>query len=245
VTGGPGAGRTLGGRVAVGLDGCRVGWVAVTLVDEIVADVRVVASLDALELDAGAVVGVDMPVGAVDGWRAADRAARQVLPGRASSIFAAPPRAVVEAWRAGTLPDHAAATALSRQVTGQGLSMQAWRLVPRIVEAGALADRHAAVLEVHPEVAFAVLEGRPLPSKRTWAGHRTREAVLTRLGMQLPAAFDGADRVAADDVVDAAICAWVAAGPAAQLRTFPEAPTEHDRGRPIVIHARRPLPPGG
>jgi predicted RNase H-like nuclease len=186
-----------------------------------------------------------MPVGAVDGWRDADRAAREVLPGRASTIFSAPPRAVLDAWRAGEVVDHAAASALARDVTGLGLSMQAWRLVPRIVEAEALAARHPTVLEVHPEVALAVLEGHPLPPKRTWAGHRTREAVLARVGVLLPTGFPGAEQVGADDVLDAAICAWVASAPASQLRTFPDPPTQHDRGRPVVVHARRPGPPGG
>jgi predicted RNase H-like nuclease len=241
----PGDGSALPPRVAVGLDGCPAGWVAVTLIDGSVDAVQVVPSLADLELDVHTVVAVDMPVGAVDGRRDADAAARQVLPGRASSIFSAPPRAVLDAWRADELPDHAAASAMTRQVTGQGLSQQAWRLVPKIVEAEALASRHPTVLEVHPEVAFAVVEGRPLPRKRTWAGLRTREAVLERLGLHLPARFDGADQAGPDDVLDAAICAWVAAARDDELRSFPELPVQRDRGRPIVIHARLPGPIGG
>jgi predicted RNase H-like nuclease len=45
------------------------------------------ASRDALELHVRRAVGIDMPVGLVDGPRDTDAAARALLPGRASSVF--------------------------------------------------------------------------------------------------------------------------------------------------------------
>lgn len=234
----------MSGRVAVGFDGCPAGWVAVTLVDGQVRDVEVVARLaPAVAVRGPAAIAIDMPIGLVDAIREADVAARRLLPGRASSVFSTPARAVIDGWRDGTVTTHAQATALAVATTGKGLSQQAWRLVPKIAEVDDLvAKLTRPVLEVHPEVAFAVVTGTPLPRKRSWAGMNARRAVLGDLGVQLPDRFDGDELAAPDDVVDAAICAWVADGAAAgaPLTAVPADATQHDRGRPIAIHARRP-----
>jgi predicted RNase H-like nuclease len=243
----------VNGRVAVGLDGCPAGWVAVTLADGRVTDVEVVTDLAAAVADRQPnAVAIDMPIGLVDAVRDADVAARTLLPGRASSVFATPPGAVVDGWRAGEVTTHAAATTLAVAVTGKGLSQQAWRLVPKIAEVDAFVASLAVsagdgrpavpVLEVHPELAFTVATGAPLPRKRSWAGITTRRSVLEQLGVVLPDRFAGDTLAAPDDVVDAAVCAWVADGAAAgePLLAVPEATTQHVGGRPIAIHARRP-----
>jgi predicted RNase H-like nuclease len=252
-------------RVAVGFDGCPAGWVAVTLVDGRVDSVEVVAQLaPAVAARGPAAIAADMPIGLIDGIRDADVAARRLLPGRASSVFSTPPRAVVDGWRDGSVATHAQATALAVAVTGKGLSQQAWRLVPKIAEVDDLVESLGdpgpvdgavtpggpssspsplSVLEVHPEVAFAVVTGGPLPRKRSWAGVNVRRSVLRRLGVALPDRFAGDELAAPDDVVDAGICAWVADGAVSgePLLTAPEQPTQHDhRGRPIAILARRP-----
>jgi predicted RNase H-like nuclease len=238
----------VSGRVAVGFDGCPAGWVAVTLVDGRVDTVEVVAQLaPALAARGPAALAIDMPIGLVDGIRDADVAARRRLPGRASSVFSTPPRAVVDGWRDGTVTTHAQATALAVTTTGKGLSQQAWRLVPKIaavdelVTGLAVSSPRAPVLEVHPEVAFTVVTGSPLPRKRSWAGVNVRRAVLGDLGVHLPDRFVGDELAAPDDVVDAAICAWVADGAATGdgLVEMPAESTQQDRGRPIAIHARR------
>jgi predicted RNase H-like nuclease len=230
-------------RRAVGLDGCADGWVAVELVDGRVRRVEVAARLlDVLAREAEPVsAAADVPIGLLDGPRDADAAARRLLPGRASSVFSTPPRAVVEAWRAGTVATHAEASALTRDVTGKGLSQQAWRLVPKIAEADEVVAGGTGLLEVHPEVAFAVAAGEPLPRKRSWAGLSARRGLLARLGVRLPARFAGDDLAAPDDVVDAAICAWVADGAAqgGPLLTVPTATAQRDHGRPVVVHARQ------
>lgn len=233
-------------RRVVGLDGCRGGWVAVTLTDGVVAEVRVVeraADAWACDLDA---VAVDIPIGMLDGPREADAAARVVLPGRAASVFSAPARVVVEGYRDGSLSDHATATARSVSATGAGLSMQAWRLVPKIAEVDALAacPDGPPLLEVHPEVAFATVLGHLPPRKTSWPGLALRRRTLAALGLDLPDRFAGDVAAAPDDVVDAAICAWVADGRALgePLRNLPAIPTQADHGRPIVVTAR--WPPG-
>ncbi len=217
----------------------------VTLVDGAVDGVEVVGTLtEALADGPFAAVAVDMPIGLVDGPRVADAAARQLLPGRASSVFSAPPRAVIDGARDGVLTSHAEATARAVQVTGTGISMQAWRLVPKIVEVDGLVAAGHPLHEVHPEVSFAVLAGAALPRKRSWAGITTRRAILARFGVDLPDRFPGDEAASPDDVVDAAVCAWVADGiaGAGDVLTLPEDGTQHDRDRPVVITARVPPP---
>jgi predicted RNase H-like nuclease len=238
-------------RRALGFDGCPAGWVAVTLEAGAVARVEVVEHLrDRLpEGTAGAsgvdAVAVDMPVGLVDAARDADRAARRALPGRASSVFSSPPRAVVDGWRTGAVRTHAQAVTVAQRITGKGLSQQAWRLVPKIAEADDLVAAGVPLLEVHPEVAFAVLGGEPLPRKRSWAGLSVRRALLATVGVVLPDRFVDDHLAAPDDVVDAAVCAWVADGAARgqPLRQLPATTGQWVHGRPIAIHAREPQRP--
>jgi predicted RNase H-like nuclease len=235
-------------RRAIGVDGCRDGWVVVVLDDGALNAVSVVDTLaeilgtpDAAGPDGTAVpVAVDIPIGLLDADREADAAARRALPGRAASVFSAPPRVVVDGFRDGSITEHAAASAAASTATGKGLSMQSWRIVPKIAEVdGHVAAGHR-LLEVHPELAFTTAAGTVLPRKASWPGIATRRALLSELGIDLPDRFPGDERTAPDDVVDAAICAWVADGVASgeRLRTVPEHPGQTDRGRPVVIHAR-------
>jgi len=233
----------MSSRRVLGIDGCTPGWVVVTLVDGAVGEVEVISALAEAVQDGDAdAVAVDIPIGLTDTPRDADRAARALLPGRASSVFSAPPRSVVDGARDGVLTEHAAATARAVEVLGAGISMQAWRLVPAIIEADDLVAQGHDLREVHPEVAFTVLAGAPLPRKRSWAGITTRRALLERHGIVLPDRFPGDEGVAPDDVVDAAVCAWVAdaiAG-AGEVLTVPDTTAQRDHGRPVVITARLP-----
>jgi predicted RNase H-like nuclease len=233
--------RGPGGRLALGLDGCPTGWVAVTLRDGAVDDVRVVARIEDAVAAVGAVhIGIDMPVGLVDGPRETDAAARALLPGRASSVFSTAPRPVVQGWVDGTVTTHAEATALSVAVSGVGLSQQAWRLVPKMAEVEQLVTAGTGLTEVHPELAFATIAGVPLPRKRSWSGLMLRRELLAELGVDLPTRFAGDIAAAPDDVVDAAVCAWVADGLAsgAPIRQVPERTSQTAHGRPIVITVR-------
>lgn len=244
-----------GDRVVVGLDGCPTGWVAVTLRDGAVARVEVADVVDDALVERPQVVGIDMPVGLVDAPRDTDAAARALLPGRASSVFSTAPRAVVDGWVRGQVTTHAEASRRTRDVTGVGLSQQAWRLVPKMAEverigADAARGRNGGpagtgarwpdLREVHPELAFATVAGQPLPRKRSWAGVRARAGLLADLGVHLPDRFPGDTRSAPDDVLDAAICAWVADGIAAggPVSHVPATTRQRAHGRPIVIHVR-------
>jgi predicted RNase H-like nuclease len=213
----------------------------VALDDGVVLEVRVVETIaQALERYRPAAVGIDMPVGLVDEPRDTDAAARALLPGRASSVFSTAVRAVVDGWASGALTSHTEASACSVEVLGAGLSQQAWRLVPKMAEVERLAADGVALTEVHPKLAFATVAGAPLPRKRSWPGIRLRSELLVELGLDLPARFPGDTAAAPDDVVDAAICAWVADGVAGAgpVRPVPERTDQRAHGRPIVITVR-------
>jgi len=202
---------------AAGVDGCAAGWVAVTL-GPVAVTVAVAATLDLFPL--AGVTGIDMPLGLLGaGWRDADLLARRALGRRGVTVFAIPPRAVWECQ------SYAEANRLCRELTGKGLSVQAWGLRRKIAEAGEFRRRAATgpegvqLYEVHPELSFAALAGAPLTaSKHTKAGLTVRRHLLAQAGITLPPKVAGA---AEDDLLDAAAVAWsarrIAAGTAVTL----------------------------
>ena len=230
-----------------GVDACRGSWVAVSLdgPDEAEAvdgsgQIRV-GTVRAHETLAGVldghgsrVVGIDMPLGLLgSGWREADRTARGLLGPRRSSVFAIPPRAV---WEQAS---YQAASQRCRELTGQGLSIQAWGLRARLLEADRFRGRCGFPLyEIHPELAFCVLAGAPLAhSKHTAAGRERRRDLLARAGITLPLAPRARiPRAPVTDTMDAAAVAcsaWrIATGRAVVI---PARPQRDDRGLPIAI----------
>ncbi|HEY6309602.1 MAG TPA: DUF429 domain-containing protein [Streptosporangiaceae bacterium] len=224
-------------RVA-GVDACRGGWVAVSLEAASVA-VRADASLTGLlagwlapwlDPEGAAVVGIDMPLGLLEtGWREADRAARGLLGPRRSSVFAIPPRAV---WAQASYP---LANQRCRELTGQGFSAQAWGLRAKLLEANRYRETRAHRLyEVHPELAFGAMAGRPLGhSKHTTAGRDQRRRLLAEAGIEIPPLTPPS---LIGDALDAAAVAWsarrIAAGRAV---TLPAEPQHDGAGREIAI----------
>jgi predicted RNase H-like nuclease len=214
-----------------GVDACRGGWVAVELDGSQPAAVRVAASLASLlaGCQPGRVVAIDMPLGlAESGWREADLLARGLLGPRRSSVFAIAPRAV---W---AQPGYAAASRRCRELTGKGLSAQAWGLRAKLLEANAYREtcRHR-LCEVHPELAFGAMADGPLrESKHTAAGRGLRRDLLAAAGIAVPAVPAGL----LGDVLDAAAAAW-SAGRIADGRavTIPCPPDADIRGREIAI----------
>ena len=213
----------------LGVDGCREGWVGVALDEP--GPPRAYAAPDLLRLVAlaeadgpVAVVGVDIPVGLTDEVeRQPDLLAQRLLGPRRSSIFVTPVRAALAA------PTHAAGVAVNREAVGKGFSIQAWGLRTKVFEVDALVrageDR---VREVHPEVTFTRMAGRPPQhAKKTWAGQQERLALLAAEGIDLGALTGDTGAAAPDDVVDAAAVAWsarrVASGDAVSLPDPPQA----------------------
>jgi len=195
--------------VFLGVDGHAKGWVAVAIDERGFVAARsfgTFAALMAAHADAK-VIGVDIPIGLVDGpLREADRAAREVLAGKASSVFNAPPRGALAAR------SYEAANEITRRICKKGLSRQSYGLFKKIREVDAY-EADSRVYEVHPEVSFRLIEhALPLLRKKSWGGLNARLARLAAEGIVLPARLGDAeaDAVGIDDVVDAAVAAWSA-----------------------------------
>jgi len=212
----------------LGADACRAGWIGIVLADD---GVRAyvhpeIAGLVARALADGALaaVGIDIPIGLADaGLRQADVLARKAAGPRWASVFMTPVRQAL------MVGDHRQASALNKQLTGSGISRQAFNLRAKILQVDRwLPTAPCPVIEVHPELCFAEMAGAPLTdSKSTWAGAATRCQLLAGRGIELSGELGLAGRqVGVDDVLDAAAVAWTArrfaAGAARRLPPEPE-----------------------
>lgn len=223
----------------LGVDGCPAGWVGALLEPRAprprVLLAPTIAALveTARESAALRVVGIDIPIGLPDGTtRRADALARQALPGKASAVFTTLTRAAYGQ------PDRAAADAVNRAGSGQGVGAQAFALRAKILEVDAWlrARPTLEVIEVHPEVSFAEMAGAPLlANKRTAPGREARIAALAAAGVPRPSVLQGRG-YAADDVLDACAVVWTAARHAAGLaRSLPDPPEVFSDGIPAAI----------
>jgi predicted RNase H-like nuclease len=155
------------------------------------------------------VIAVDIPIGLLDtGPRRADILARAKLPGRASTVFNAPPRACLK-----DVDNYPGANATSLRVLGKGLSKQSFALLTKIHDVDEFwSVAPCPVFEVHPELSFAKINhGNALASKKTWAGMTQRRDALASVGIVLDRVdTDAANRATTDDMLDAGVCAWTA-----------------------------------
>lgn len=203
-----------------GVDGFRDGWVVVLQNTESgVVRVRTVADVEALfDLpERPAAVGIDaiigLPDGAERGGRACDREARQILGHpRSSSVFSPP---AYEALSAETYDD---AQRLNRESgpDAPGLSIQTFHLFSKLraIARAMTPERQSRVREVHPELAFAAMNGgRALAeSKHSDAGKEMRLDLLSARGLNdvKEAAETLNASPALDDVLDAHAVCWTA-----------------------------------
>ncbi len=202
-----------------GVDGCRGGWLVVAQrADQLAAWVSVNIE-DVLEtLPPTAVIAIDIPIGLTErGGRACDVEARRRLGGpRSSSVFSPPVRGVIDAQT------HADACLRHRAIDGRGLSIQAFAILPKILEVDRRlrADERllTRVAEVHPELSFAFWNGgQPMAHSKTRPeGRAEREALIQQIWPRWrPALWERLrDRleggVAEDDLNDSFAALWTA-----------------------------------
>ena len=197
---------------AVGLDGFRKGWVAVSI-DGDLKSIGFHSSLaDALSVPFDR-AAIDIPIGMNDdGERSCDVMARKKLRPHASRVFTGARRWL---WEAFDDPDKANAEALRR---GQKrVSRQLWHLGPKIMEVDAFVrdNRSRDIGETHPELVFQRLnEGKPLPSKKSGEGSSLRQTLLRDAGFADIGEWLTRTRIGtgakADDVLDACAAALAA-----------------------------------
>lgn len=203
-------------RVA-GVDGAPGGWAVV------IAGVGkpVVRRIEALEeiFDERpfVVVAVDVPIGLLDayqlGGRSCDQAVRKLLGSRRSSVFAAPVRAVLKAH------SFEEANGLSRASSpiAKGVSKQTYAILGKIREVDRLLQRRpklqGVVREVHPELCFCQLVGKPMTHRKGKpAGREERRAALRRAFPEIEAILNAGRSVdlPVEDILDATVACWSA-----------------------------------
>jgi predicted RNase H-like nuclease len=236
--------------VVRGVDGCKAGWIAVTLGAQGAIEPSVTVTPRFADLIVGPeVVAVDMPIGLPDrtgrGGRGPETHVRPHLGERQSSVFSMPSRSAIRELDYGD----ACRTALATSDPPRKVSKQAFNLFPKIREIDALmrADPSLCrrVFEVHPELAFWRLNGeRPVPvaKKVKSAVHGPGLAVRRQILMAqgFPAAFlEAVPRGAgADDLLDAAANALIARRLSAGIaRPFPDPPLSDAFGLTVAIWA--------
>jgi predicted RNase H-like nuclease len=250
------------GRAIAGVDGCKAGWIAVTLTpgDQPAVGIheRFVGLVESLPGDA--VVAVDMPIGLPDitgkGGRGPETLVRPLLGQRQSSVFSIPSRAAVyaaqepfttlELW----YEAHRTASGVARDTSQppRAVSIQAFGIFSKIREIDALlrerAELRQRVIESHPEVAFWRLNGGQamrLPKKVkgmvNQPGMAERRTLLGGFGL----AREFLERTppsgaATDDFLDACALLFIAARHArGEARPFPDPPGRDSHGIPVAI----------
>ena len=230
---------------AVGIDGCRAGWVAAFQLDgePVLALVKSLSELTP-HLSHETTVMIDMPIGLLNdaSSRQCDALARERLrPYRSSSVFGVPPRVVTR------ICDYPQANALSRELTGKGLSKQSFYLFPKIRELDdwlVNPERQGEWWECHPEVAFAQLNaGIALnAAKKSEEGQAERISLLADLA-GVDAALERASQnykrkdLLPDDCIDALVCLLTAERDQHQRIVIPAIPATDARGLMMGIMA--------
>lgn len=198
-----------------GVDGCRGGWI-VSLYDagqktlgySVMPSFREVLSY----CDQAEYIAVDIPIGLAKGKpRVADTAAKRILKKRASCMFPAPDRRLLQCDMYET------ANAESRRLSGKGLSKQTYNILSKIREVDEVITPllQSRVFEIHPEVSFWALARSPLiRSKHTAEGYARRAQLLAEaLQLSLPHRDEVrqlAPGAAPDDLLDSLAGVWTA-----------------------------------
>jgi predicted RNase H-like nuclease len=229
-------------RVA-GIDGYKDGWIAVVVDSGDFASAFTVWAtrlVDVIRDNAIRLALIDMPIGLSSGPvdRPVEAAARQVLQGKASSLFNAPCRQALGC------ASYASASQMNADVLGKKLSKQTWNICPKIAEADHAAQSLTDVVlhEAHPEVSFATFTGAPIvASKKSVKGLVTRAGHMARLGfdlVKLAAPLNDKHTASPDDLIDAAILAWSATRVQMNTHvTFPSQPSRDAMGLEMAIYA--------
>ena len=159
------------------------------------------------------VIAIDIPIGLPErGSRTCDTEARKLLTRRASSVFPAPIRPILEA------KSRQEADRISRGLGDRGVSFQTFGILPKICQVDGELRRHPElqnrVWEIHPEVScYFLAHGQPMRHyKKMSKGFLERYQVLSPIfGADLDRALTELRTFASkDDVLDAFAALWTA-----------------------------------
>jgi predicted RNase H-like nuclease len=216
--------------LAVGVDGCRIGWIAAFAFGRGNRVTRTGLCLFETAADIvrwrdrqaePPVVAIDVPIGLPDriSDRPCDRAARRLLGRRQSCVFQPPDRGLLELAQKTYEEVQLRINERRRaEPDARGLTRQGFGILPKIAEVDSImrADpgREAWLIEVHPEVSFRELGRRDLPPKRSRAGKEARRRLLANrfpdLDDHLESTAWRRRDVGIDDRLDAYAALWSA-----------------------------------
>lgn len=231
----------------LGLDGCRAGWIAISLDNEdagywlLESDNELADYFE--EYDR---IFIDVPIGLEEEKyvRECDEKLRDRLgPEYKASVFNPPLRPALYA------PTYAEASMTSFEITGKKISIQAWNITPDIRAVDQLlannGDFKEKVFESHPELLFQILNGGSsiLQKKATKKGLRHRLELLKNQSKYADDFFRDIkeeyrrNQVDEDDIVDAMVLALFAKRSLdGDIKTLPENPPEDSEGLKMAIH---------
>lgn len=231
----------------LGLDGCRAGWIAISLDNEdagywlLESDNELADYFE--EYDR---IFIDVPIGLEEEKyvRECDEKLRDRLgPEYKASVFNPPLRPALYA------PTYAEASMTSFEITGKKISIQAWNITPNIRAVDQLlannGDFKEKVFESHPELLFQILNGGSsiLQKKATKKGLRHRLELLKNQSKYADDFFRDIkeeyrrNQVDEDDIVDAMVLALFAKRSLdGDIKTLPENPPEDSEGLKMAIH---------
>ncbi|MCX8525558.1 DUF429 domain-containing protein [Chryseobacterium formosus] len=195
----------------VGIDGCRSGWIAISLSDNCALLFKRLSDMVA-HYDDDTLFLIDMPIGLPCKMieRACETSARKELSSqRKSSIFPIPCREAIYA------ETYEMANRINRNVLQKGISKQTRFICPKIKELDhlLLQDKKLQMrfFESHPELAFHYLNHRVSMqfNKKTAEGQQERLLLLSQFSQNINVIYNNAIQkfkrmdVAKDDIIDA------------------------------------------
>jgi predicted RNase H-like nuclease len=239
-----------------GVDGCKAGWIAVTVTPESFdkAEVKVFKDVAALisELGSRSIIAIDIPIGlpecAIRGGREPDWAARAFLGPRRASVFPVPSRKAVYVHEQG----YRRVCDVARETSDRkrALSKQLFGILGRIRQIDEVLRQEPVlcerIFEVHPEVSFKVMNNNEsLPERKKVKGRINPQGMQLRKELLATEGFPLSfldqippQKAGRDDFYDACACAWSAKRILCGMaRVFPSQPPIDGEGLEQAVRA--------
>lgn len=204
----------------IGIDGCRYGWFVVKI-NQQDWKIELIKNINDLKIEDKITkqIIIDIPIGLPNRdlkARECDIIARKLLGKRASSIFSAPIREILNA------ENYKTACSINKEFTGKKISLQTWNLIPKIKEIDNFLMKNKRYITVfnesHPELVFWFLNGKKdlINNKKSNDGILERLNILSKYDSRVFEIYNLALRkylrkdVKKDDIIDAIALALTA-----------------------------------